>query len=613
MCLDPFLVPCIAEETCQPVNVACSSVCPSGMSLCPTTNLCHMTTFSQSCDDSNVTCLVGQILVQRNDSTRYCAVNDTLPINGQTCDGSSVYCEELGRCMNRNATYLCQACPGELFLCPNGDTCVPDLIECCNTHQVFCEDLNLCLEVGERCQLPNIAPRVTSDLIYLESLTDFDETTIYLSEGHVISVLLGNGTEPAVDSQEEEVSIAIIGTSEVLVDYGEWQVLLEQDINWRRLDTGQLSETDAVVLPSTARLRFVRKSIVLDGAVWLRVKLWDGNTDGFLSPHQDLVRSHDLSYSSTLPYTPNGAFSERSLLLVVLLHPVNLPPFFNPMAILQFTRIQEDSDFFRNLGNTLTDLVISVDIPDFQLLSENGIDGFPDEPTNTQFEQLLPLEARNSYLDDVRGTRLNRLERRDAHESGQLPGVAVTFDPNSPGVWQIAFSDDPKLFLNISSIVDSSEADVVLLNISARLRFLPEPNFCGMAFILLAPWDGFWNSSLATRLPNSYIVTSSPWRNLSSSADGLSPFNINRWERAELAVDCVADTPQITRRKMQLSPLPYRMAHQYERLFTLLMDRETESLRGDEMVLSNYLQIVLNHPVNLKRFSPALQGRCVSN
>ena len=609
-CLNSTLIPCIAMETCLPVNVACAGTClEGGMSVCPTTNLCHMTTLSESCDNTNVTCLIGQSLVQRNDTTRYCAVTNTLPQNGRLCNSDSVYCEELDRCMNRSSPYLCQRCPGQLLPCPNSGDCVTNLVQCCSPDEAFCSTLNSCLQLGTRCELPNIAPSVPSELVYLKTMTAFNESAIYSSEGHVISVLLGNnGTNPAVDSQGEEVSVAIVGASDVTISYGEWQFALTPYENWMRINRSLLSESNALLLPNTARLRFVRKSIELDGAVWLRARLWDGNTDGFLSPRQDLVQRHSPSFMSTLPYTPSGAFSQAATLLTVIISPAILPPSFNPMATLQFTRIQEDVVFAQNLGNALFDLILSVEIPNFSVLSEDRIEGFP-QGMSSVYEQLLPAEVTSLYYDNIRRVNPTRKERQLAHQSGQLPGVAVSLDSmttNNSGLWQVALSDDPKLFLSLDSIISST--DMILLNTTARLRFLPHPDSCGVVSILLAPWDGFWNSTVATQLPSGFIISNAPQSNQLSSSQ-LSMYNLNSWERAQLAIECLPDRPRVLERLVHLSPIPYRIIHWYERVFSLLVDRNPSSLRQEELIFANYLQIILQHTVSLLRFSPATERR----
>lgn len=610
-CLDSALIPCVATDTCQPANVACNGLCPTaGYSVCPTTGLCHVTTLAESCDSSNITCLVGQTLVQRTDSVRYCAVTAILPVVAASCTNGTVYCEDLGVCMNLSAPNLCRACPGRLQLCPNTSDCVSDLAECCGSdEEQFCAVLNRCLQAGVRCELPNIAPVVTSDLIYLDSLRAFDED-VYSGEGYVISVLLG---DPAVDSQGEELSVALTATSDVSATEGEWQFALGSNTDWQRINSSDLSESNALLLPSTARLRFMKRAVELDGAVWIRAKLWDGNADGFLSPRQDLVRTADPGFSSTVPFSADGAFSQSSTLLVVLIHPQISPPFFSPLATRQFTSIQEDVLFSRNFGDSLSDLIVAVTFPDFAVLSTDSVEGFPESPTRP-YEELLPEEVRGEYYDVIGRVNPTRVEREQARASGQLPGVAVMLDSandtSSAGEWQVAFSNVPRQFLGLESLLLSAESsNMVLLNTTAGLRFLPDPDFCGAASILLAPWDGFWNTSVATPLGNGYIVSSFSGNGQGSS---LTQYNLNSWWRATITVECVPDRPQALESDFHIAPIPYRIAYRYERLFTVLVEREISSLRQEQELFSNYLHIVLQHSVTLERFAPALERRYVT-
>lgn len=596
---------------CQPQNVGCNGACPLGMSLCPTTKICHVSTLSESCDDTGITCLEGSSLVQRSDRTRFCAITDSLPSSGQNCNNGSLYCEELNLCMELTAIDLCQPCPGQLLPCPGSSECVIDLIQCCGANEVYCEVLSTCLEVGRRCKLPNVAPESSSDLIYLESISNFSEDTIYSRSGHVIYKLLGNDTTPAVDSQGEELSIAIISASEVPSIYGEWQFATSNNSSWTRLESSQLSEINGLLLPNTARLRFVRRLIELDGAVWLRVKIWDGNQDGFLSPRSNLVRTQEPRFAPTIPYNTNSAFSQNSTLLVTLVHPLNSPPSF-PSSFAQWnlTSIQEDITFGENLGDSLSDIILSVHIPDFRVLPTDHIERLPD----MLYEQLLPGDVAHRYYNDINSINPTRVQRQLALQSGQTPGVAVTFDPiggNALGTWQVAFTNDPQVFVNLDSIIgyNNTSDNAVLLNTTARLRFLPGLNFCGTASILLAPWDGFWSDSVASTLPNGYIVVDLPPSNDSSASNRLSRYNLGLWERGVVTVQCIQESPIVFETRIQTSVIPYQLTYVYEDLFTLLVDRNIASLKEEEATFVNYLHIVLQHQVRIIRLSPTPAGR----
>ena len=590
------------------------------MSVCPTTNICHISTLSDSCDGSNETCLIGQTLVQRVNGTRYCTLSESLPTVGQTCVGErNIYCEALDECSNISAPDLCQACPNGLFQCPDTNECLPNPIQCCGFTGYYCEVLNVCLNASERCELPNIAPVIQTDLIYLETVTFFDADAVESGDGHVIGLLLGNGTHPGIDSQGEELSVAIVGISQVPAAFGEWQYSLCNNthsdlasacsgISSTWITIGIVSETNALILPNTAQIRFVRKIIEFDGAVWMRVKLWDGNPDGYLSAEDKLVRTSDPHFNSTIPFNRVGPYSEQTTLITVLIQPLIQPPTFNRTATLQFSEILEDVHFVNNRGNTLADIVASVQLPDFRVLPEDRIEGFPDIPQGAGFasyEALLPNNSRVDYFNQVRRVNPTRMERQRAIQSGQYPGVGVSFDAASrfTGVWQVSRTGDTRQFIYLNSVINTTN-QILLLNTTARLRYLPDVNFCGEVSIPIRPWDGFWNETLANRLENGYIVTSPP-----DQQGSLSSNNLNDWEQTKIRVSCVPDQPVISQNRIVMDPIPYRIMYRYEALFTALVAREVNSFKTDRERFSDSLQLILQQSVDIKRFSPANSRR----
>ncbi len=582
------------------------------MSVCPTTNICHPLSLNSSCDGSNVTCLINQTLVQDTRHDRYCAISASLPTNGASCTGEGlVYCEALNQCSNLSALDLCLACPSGLLECPSTGDCVSDLVQCCSVDEYFCANLSECLAVTERCELPNVAPVVDRELVYLSSITSLDSDVPCCDDGHVISFVLSNSSYPAVDSQGEEVSVAIVDASDVPASYGMWQYATCSDapmdsygdcsnISSPWITISDVSEDNALVLPNSARIRFVRHSIQLEGAVWLQIKLWDGNTDGYLSARSDLVRTAEPHIASTLPYMPNGAFSESTTLLVTLVYPLIIPPVFNGAASLQLTTIDEDVVFVNNRGDSLLDLVVSVDTPDLEVLPEGEIGGFPAAPAVTSYESLLPTVIRESYFEQVSVVNPTRKERQLAQESGQLPGVAVGKPGSSSnGRWQVSHSGDIRQFVFLDTIL-SDDSEILLLNLSARLRFVPHDNFCGEAPILFRPWDGFWNSSAVEQRNNIYLTT------LISS---LSEYNLNEPEIVRVAIECIPDKPVLLQDRIQLDPIPYRLSYRYERLFTSLVERDVGSLRMNRERFSDYLQLVLIVDVTVRRLAPAKGNR----
>ena len=474
------------------------------------------------------------------------------------------------------------------------------------------------MNTSERCELPNIAPVVQTGLIYLETIASFDADAVYSDDGHVIGLILGNGTLPGVDSQGEELSIAIVETSQVPESTGEWQYALCSN-NHSDLATacssvvntwvtiGDVSETRALILPNTARIRFVRKVIEFDGAVWMRVKLWDGNPDGYLSPADNLVRMSDPHFDITVPFRSVSPYSEATTLMTILVQPLISPPTFSYLASLQFSDIQEDVRFVENRGNTIAEIVVSIQVPNFRVLPEDRIEGFPAvlDGDFASYEALLPDVSLQNYFNQVRTVNPTRLERQDAVQSRQCPGVGVGFDATSSltGTWQVTSTGDSRRFIYLDSVVNTS-SQILLLNTTARLRYLPHVDFCGEASIRIRPWDGFWNETVATRLENGYIVTSSAGQQAS-----LSSFNLNEWEEAEIRISCVHDKPVVSQILVVMDPIPYRITYRYERLFTVLVARETNSLRAEQERFSDFLQLILQQPVDIRRFSPANSTR----
>ena len=313
-----------------------------------------------------------------------------------------------------------------------------------------------CMNTSERYELPNIAPVVQTGLIYLETIASFDADAIYSDDGHVIGLILGNGTHPGVDSQGEELSIAIVETSQVPDSTGEWQYYALCNNNHSDLATacssvvntwvtiGDVSEARALILPNTARIRFIRKVIEFDGAVWMRVKLWDGNPDGYLSPADNLVRMSDPHFDITVPFRSVSPYSEATTLIV---QPLIIPP------SLQFSDVQEDVRFVENRGNTIAGIVVSIQLPNFRVLPEDRIEGFP-AVLDGDFASYEADVSLHNYFNQVCTVNPTRLERQDAVQSRLYPGVGVSFDATSSltGTWQVTSTGDSRRFIYLDGL-----------------------------------------------------------------------------------------------------------------------------------------------------------------
>ena len=584
-----------------------------------------MTSLSESCDASNITCLIGQTLVEEGDGLRFCVTSSLLSPFGENCTRfGEIYCRVLDECINFSSSNAssssssssspCNHCPPSFLLCLDSRTCVSSLAQCCGLNAYYCNILERCLGNDEVCRLPNIAPVVAAPLIHVDSVSNFDLESAGSGDGHVIGWLLSNNlTHPAVDAQGEELSVAIIEISDILELEGAWQYGMCPNTSWSLcrveewVGIGTVSESNALVLPSLARIRFVQFiTEKVEGAVWVRVKLWDGNRDGYLSESTDLVRSVQPHYASTLSFSPSGAFSENTTLLSLLLLPTLPPPLLTPHTLtpsqpsVHFANIQEDVSIVGNRGNVIEALV-GVSVPDLPILPEDEIEGFPDIPVSDSgltgsYDDLLPIGVRNEYLSRVKGVNPTRLERQIATEHGQSAGVGINLSADVIAGWQVAWNGDVRKFVFLESLTTSSATNqILLLNTSARVRFVPGRDYCGSVSILLHAWDGYWNETESTRLAGGFLVT---------NQTALSAYNLNNQSNvATQLVECTPDKPVIQVSPVQLQPAPYYLSYEYERLFTLIVSAETEYVRAERERLSELLQVILEVEIELLRIA----------
>ena len=601
-CRDPHLSLCLPSETCLPPNTACNGQCPPGTSLCPTTHLCHVTSLSESCDGTNITCLIGQILAEGTDSTRECRSLSTLPQTALDCSNEQLYCTSTDECVNITSPPACPYCPTPLTLCPDTRECVPSPEHCCGSGGFFCDALNQCLALSEICQLPNVPPVVFTPLIHLPNPDPQS------GDGHVISELLSNGANSTVvDSQGEELSIAIVETSGISPANGEWQFGLCSNTSWLPGDAeecgmwewsvvGVVSENRALVLPNTARLRFLRLGVVLEGVVWMKVKLWDGNQDGYLSSSSDLVRHSLPHHLPTLPFSHTGPFSENTTFITALLLPLLPPPSLPTSTPLTLSPLTEDTPITANRGNTVEDLVLQVLVPELPVLPEDTIQGLPDSLSFAEFENR-ETEAVEEYFVRVKGVNPTRQQRQSVMERGLGPGIGIRLDSMSDvegkGQWQVAWNGDVRRYVYVTSLLTSTN-QILLLNTTARIRFVPRPDYCGQVSIPFQPWDGVWNETETNQTETGFLVT---------KETTISEFNLNEVVLATQTVECIPDKPVLLVDRLQLEPIPYFISHTYNRLFTVIVSMETGVLRGNRERLSELLHLVLEEEVSILRIA----------
>ena len=542
---------------------------------------------------------------------------------GRQCVTSGfVYCVLLDECSNISAPNLCRHCPEGMVYCALEDACYTEEKFCCSIGEEFCEVLDTCIPPTQLCKLPNVAPVVTDDLYLAEVMTSFNPDTIYSSSGQVVGFLISSTNETAKDSQGEELGMAVVEVSDVLKSKGEWQFAsCEDDVeddygecgrlesDWTTIPT--VSESNALILPPNTRVRFVRKSLILEGATWVSVKLWDGNQDGYLSPAKNQTRTQQPHMESTLPFSPSGAFSSKTTLIVTLMHPVvTLPGFGAEGKTLQLTSINEEERPLHNLGDILEDLVGGVTLQELPVLASDVIGGFPSIPdflTASHYQDLLPDNARSGYFHAVAIANPPREQRSEARTMGQAPGVALSFDPpisSTQGAWQVSISGSAFLWQYLDNIIQ--ESDLLLLNTSGRIRFLPSKDFHGNVTVRLQPWDGHWSENIIRNSNESYLVVAN------SSNQNLGRPNLNSIAVGSLEVTGVEEGPSVTMTTYELDPVPYHIGYEYERVFTVTIASPHDILKqseSDSQGISGPLSFTIGQSVQIKRLLPATQTR----
>ena len=551
------------------------------MGVCPTTSLCFPLSHDQSCDPSLPdVCVSGQTLVQYVNETRRCVRSSLLPPLGQSCTSNgSIFCDELMTCSNLSAPHLCRLCPIGLLHCSSTNQCVAETKLCCNSNAYFCPVLDRCILNGLQCRLPNIAPVISTNLILLDSLMTYSS----LSPGHMIGALLGNNDSLAVDSQGEELGVAITEASSVEQQMGEWQYALcdgpiilcracsNLSSPWTTIDAGSISKSTALFLPNTACLRFWRKTIELEGAVWVRVKLWDGNQDGYISNSMTLVRYRAPFVNSTLPFMNTSSFSNHTTLLTTLVLPQVEPPQFSSLSPLSLSTILEDTALVDNLGGVIADVALSELVAKLPVHNTSSIPGLPTVPAHLpddSYLDLIPTDVKTVYFQQVAEVNPTRLSRT---ETSNPPGVAVSLQGAVNG-WQVSPSGDDRLFIFISDLLTAPD-QVLLLHNASRLRLLPSENYHGNTSLTIRPWDGVAPSSPSSITRNDFTVTI-------ATTTSFQPHSLGTAQQLAVQVEAVFDAPVITSPSAEMSPLPYLLQYHYQRLFTIQVAREPGLMRG---------------------------------
>lgn len=550
-----------------------------------------------------------QTLIQRSNGSRYCTIFSTLPPQGKTCSGvGAVYCEELSTCSNITAPHLCKACPSGLVPCPSDSAveCVSNVKECCPIGLHYCGVLGTCLDTDQQCRLPNVPPLINSSLFYIDTITSYGSG---LSDynGYMIGTILSDDNNTvATDSQSEEISIVVIEVSNSSQSSGgQWQYsLCGQSFNdclscpysssW--INITNVSEDNALYLPNTACLRFRREMAQLEGGVWMRVKLWDGNTDGFHSNSTTLVRSVSPFYSPASNHTHTSGLSFNSTVLVSLLLPVTESPSLT-INTAPFT-ILEDETLVDNNGKRLSDIsTVYMDyLPSLPTAYIQGLTGV--------MEDLLPSQAVSQYYSTVTIANALRSQRLNALSNGQDIGVGLSISTSSVN-WQVSFNGDPQLFVYLSDVLTDPH-QVLLLNSSALIRYIPAVSFNGNVSVRASGWDGILPSFPTLTVHNTLVY-------ISTLDSALSEYHVSEPQSVVLTVQAVPDNPVITLTQYSLPPSPYILEYSHYSMITVLVDRNVTTLRPMMSNVEDILRITLEEPVIVRRLYPSpSQNRSVS-
>jgi protocadherin Fat 4 len=605
-CTSEELIPCAPIKNCLPSNHACNGSCSSGQSRCKTTNICYPLSHESPCD-TNI-CLINQTLIQRSDETRYCSLSSLLPANGRSCIGDNqIYCEHIGLCSNLSNPNLCQLCPNGSVACPDTKDCVTDIRFCCGFNRYYCEIHNSCLPDTQQCRPLNVVPSTSSSLLHVSSVVTYSVQPP-TSNGSMIGMIIGNGSV-AVDDQQEELSIVVTAVKNIPLAEGEWQYTLcdapfnvckscSQDSKlW--VTISNVSEMSALYLPSTACIRFWRKSVALEGAVWLRVKLWDGNIDGYQSNSTNLVRNITPYYDDI---NDDGSLSQNYTNILVLLLPLTAQPSLGSSGPQSLTPIHEDINIAYNTGDNIDRIITNIKTEHLPVLVNSYIDGLPQGVTL----DMIPYHSKIEYFSQIENTNIVRQKRVQAVETKQLSGIAIYFVTESVNDWQVSFNNDPQLYVYLKDVLISPD-QVLLVNTSISIRYLAPPNVNGMKSLGIRPWDGI----ISRNLTEIKLVHFS-----SVLTTNINVFNGNHFGNHNLLqiyIESIPDIPVIFQPTVLLPAIPYTIAYTYESVYVALINESIDVLRPEKLIIEDMLYLTLTQPAKIHRFySASLHGTYVS-
>ena len=236
------------------------------------------------------------------------------------------------------------------------------------------------------------------------------------------------------------------------------------------------------------------------------------------------------------------------------------------------------------------------------ILDDSMIQGFPLSPSEVSYEDLLLPDARDLYYDEVEKTNVVRNARLSALiEFNQLSGIAIGHGShdNSIGSWQVSFDGDTQLYVDLEDVLSSPD-QLLLLNLSSHLRWLPHEDYFGESQLEFRAWDGV--------LPPS-IKKSDFFGHKATIIDrtSIGPFNIGSKHHAKITVNNIPDIPVITLSTAVLSPLPYTLKYHYDDVFTIIVTQEVSSMRPDKKYMENLMHLIFQEPVAIHRVYSATE------
>jgi VCBS repeat-containing protein len=324
-------------------------------------------------------------------------------------------------------------------------------------------------------------------------------------------------TDPDADAAE---GIAVIGAD---TENGIWQYAPDSEGDFIDFPEN-LDEEKAVLLNDTARIRFI-PDLNFNGTAEITFRAWD-QTEGI---------NGDTNTDTTI----NGdttAFSIVTQTALIIVNPVNDAPQFSTAPVPQatedalYTYLVTSDDI--DMGDTRT--ISALTLPDWLVLTDNldgtaALSGIPsnseigdhgitlqvtdaegatdthsfiisvrninDAPElNTGDFMILSPVNEDTDDDDNPGTPVSEILSGMGGDADMITdidpeaaeGIAVTAVNNSGGVWQYD-PDGTGSFVPFSQ--DISEHKAVLLNDTAAIRFIPDPDFNGNADITVRAWD----------------------------------------------------------------------------------------------------------------------------